>query len=925
MADSLGFLRELKQTVPSRRDNEPFLFLLSTNEGNPTVSTISPEHRPINVNPDDYSGAPARMLAFMESVAPYPFSSGNDFYLYPEPIGAMRLAECDNVVVEESDTRLTPVKSGVATLVLRIEADEEDESKLVPKLRLRCTDGTVASRFFLLSDSLACDYSRFVFVDSVGENFSQLNIFLHDFPADMLPDYLAIFLSYIKNVKIEIPGRKIRFGDVIPCHRAIVIEKMDTDHALYVSARSLPPGDHDGELLELASTYIVRDNENGSLTAYPLDFEDNTTLTAKLYDIICDYAPSKTERNYVYNDGSVIIVPEATASAFLLQGLPKLLKDYSILGLDRIKDYKLRPVSPRLNVKFSSGINFLEGSADIDIEGQTFTILDVLKQYKANKYVTMADGSRAILDDKFIRRIERVFGSNIEGDKIKISYFDLPEIEQYIESNERNNEVLRKPREFYAGFNELAKAKLTLPRINATLRKYQEDGVKWLDYLYEHNIGGCLADDMGLGKTLQIICLIEKHLDDNSSELPVLIVMPRSLLFNWESEFKKFAPHIDVAMYYGTNRDFDEAMQHRVILTTYAMVRNDIEKFKEKTFQAVILDESQTIKNPESQQSKAVAMLKGEHRFAMSGTPIENNLGELYALFRFINPGMLGNFDDFQSRYLNPIQRDHDEDALKSLRTKIYPFMLRRLKKDVLHDLPDRIDNTIYVDMEPAHATFYEERRRKLQEQMNITMQTEGINKARFMMLQAIGELRRIASVPESATDGSIASPKLDLLVEQISQAVENGHKVVVFFNFIAGLELLAERLNAIGITTETMTGATRDRKSIVESFQESDDVKVLAMTLKTGGVGLNLTAADIVFIAEPWWNVAAQEQAINRLYRMGQKNTVFSYSLITRDTIEEKIEQLQKMKSDLFNDVIATDESTAKQLTEEDINFILS
>ncbi|MDE5982966.1 MAG: DEAD/DEAH box helicase, partial [Duncaniella sp.] len=286
---------------------------------------------------------------------------------------------------------------------------------------------------------------------------------------------------------------------------------------------------------------------------------------------------------------------------------------------------------------------------------------------------------------------------------------------------------------------------------------------------------------------------------------------------------------------------------------------------------------------------------------------------------------MLGSLDDFNSRYANPIQRDNDKDATESLRRKIFPFMLRRLKKDVLKDLPDRIEQTMYVEMESEQKAFYEQRRRYYKERVTHTLATEGLQRSQFVMFQALSELRRIASVPESLTDGKIPSPKVEMLVERLVESVANGHKAVVFFNFIAGIELVGEQLDREGIYYASMTGSTRDRQSIVERFQNDRDCKVLLMTLKTGGVGLNLTSADTVFIFEPWWNKAAEEQAVNRLHRIGQKAKGMSYSIITHDTIEEKIMQLQQQKAQLFDSLINSDSSATKLLTEEDINFILS
>ena len=436
-------------------------------------------------------------------------------------------------------------------------------------------------------------------------------------------------------------------------------------------------------------------------------------------------------------------------------------------------------------------------------------------------------------------------------------------------------------------------------------------------------MGGCLADDMGLGKTLQVITLLTLIYPGQTE--PSLIVMPRSLLFNWADEISRFAPQLSVYTYYGTNRSLDEAMKHQVILTTYAMVRNDIDKMSSLHFQMIVLDESQTVKNYAAQQTRSILLLKADKRFALSGTPVENNLSELYSLFKFLNPAMFGSYDDFNRNYVQPTLRNDNREALASLRRKIFPFMLRRLKKDVLTDLPDRIDQTLYVEMDTGHARFYEERRKYYRARVKESIADEGINKSRFVMFQALSELRRIASIPDSLTDGRIPSPKIELLSERIESAVRNGHKVVVFFNFIAGLETLAQRLEEAGITCATMTGATHNRSAVVNTFQNSPDCKVLVMTLKTGGVGLNLTAADTVFIAEPWWNKAAEEQAINRLHRIGQKSAVFCFSTIVRGTIEEKIRELQQMKSDLFDNVIGNDEDSSKMLTEEDINFILS
>ncbi|MEM9849079.1 MAG: DEAD/DEAH box helicase, partial [Bacteroidota bacterium] len=322
--------------------------------------------------------------------------------------------------------------------------------------------------------------------------------------------------------------------------------------------------------------------------------------------------------------------------------------------------------------------------------------------------------------------------------------------------------------------------------------------------------------------------------------------------------------------------------------------------------------------------TKAIMLLKSDHRLALSGTPVENNLGELYSLFRFLNPTMFGTLNNFGKNYLTPIQKYGDKSAMQHLRKKIYPFILRRLKKDVLKDLPDKIEQTLYVEMSDQQQKLYEQRRQFYQVAINSQIAEKGVQGSQFFIFQALNELRQIASVPENLSDGKIPSPKRELLQEQLLDTVANGHKALVFANYLSAVELISEAVESAGIGYVSMTGATRNRQKLVDRFQNDPDCRVFIMTLKTGGTGLNLTAADTIFIFDPWWNVAAENQAIDRAHRIGQKNTVLAYKLITQGTIEEKILKLQEVKKELFDSIITTDGSATKSLTEEDINFIL-
>ena len=803
-------------------------------------------------------------------------------------------------------------------LSLRREGDT-----IIPDLQANVGDGSILKEFRLLSDSfLLADHTLYP-TSPVGDNYTQLPFFIEPFREDLLESYLSIFCSFIENVQpvsedfevVVNPDEKVRTSP------AILFEQVDDDNALYLKVIESIPGLPVDLTSQFELTRTATRTLDRQVLVRPLEHVSLEESLARVKKQIIQSTSDKQARKDVYQDGNLFIIPGDTAAHFLRQGLLSLLKDFQLIGTDKLRKYNLQLVRPRLNLQLSSGIDFLEGDADVEVGEEHFSLQEFLAQYRKQHYILLSDGSHALMDENYMRRLERLFRLKKKDKEVKVSFFDLPEIEEMLDS-QLTGEVFKHHREVYEGFNLLKKQKLRLPALNATLRPYQIEGVKWIKYLHDNKLGGCLADDMGLGKTLQAITMLTMLYPKEKT--PSLVVMPRSLLFNWQDELNKFAPSLSVYTYYGHGRNLKEALSHQVVLTTYAMVRNDAEAFSREQFYYVILDESQNIKTINAQTTQAVFLLKARHRLALSGTPVENNLTELYSLFRFLNPTMFGTLSDFNEQYTYPIQRENDKEALESLRRKIFPFLLRRLKRDVLKELPDRTEQTLYVEMEKAQADFYEQRRRYYYRQVKENIATEGIQKSQFIMFQALSELRRIASVPESLTDDKITSPKLNLLLETVCEAVTNRHKVVIFFNFIAGLELAGECLEKEGIDFASMTGSTHDRRSVVERFQNDPQCMVLLMTLKTGGVGLNLTAADTVFIFEPWWNKAAEEQAINRLHRYGQTAKVLSYSLITKGTIEEKILQLQQQKSALFNELIGSDSALSKHLTEEDINYIL-
>ncbi len=899
----------------------PVFFMINKDEKGAFLEIVNDKGECTEVDYHSYNGSSFNVLRSIDNIRQEQMlkiswgEENNGIYLTEHPYLLYELIHCENIV--DSNMHSIEYSTDRAQVCcLLTKKDKEVTSSFVLNTDEMLTD------FFLLSDSFALSKNKIIAIQAIGDNYEQLKNLQATFPENMLEHYLSVLYSYIEHIQVKYYDYNVEISEeYIKTIPTIIFEKIDTDKALYLRLeQTIADVDTDFlnrfDLIWSASLTIEHKIILKRIIRQPIEEE-----ASKLQKLIKKYAPDKISAKEIFNDNGFFIIPPDTAGNFLLKALPSLLNNYRLIGADKLREYKVIPSIPKLNINLSSGIDFLEGTASLDIEGQQFSLKDILMQYDKHKYVVLSDGNRAIVDEKYIHKLKRIFTNSKDKKKVKVSFFDLPEIEDMI-GQRMQGETFEKHRKVYQGFNKLAKQKIKLPNVNAKLRSYQTEGVKWIKYLYDNNLGGCLADDMGLGKTIQTISMLT--LIYPKTKTPSLLIMPRSLLFNWQAELKRFAPQLSFYIYYGTERSMDDAKKSSLILTTYALVRNDIENFSKEKFNYVILDESQNIKNISSQTTQAILLLQAKHRLALSGTPIENNLTELYSLYRFLNPAMFGSLEDFNKRYTNPIQKDNDNDTLISLRHKIYPFMLRRLKKDVLAELPDRIDQTLDVEMSTEQFRFYEHRRKYYYNEIHQSIAQEGIKKSQFMMFQALNELRRIASVPESLTDGNIQSPKLEQLSESLTEAVSNGHKVVVFFNYIAGIELMSERLDNIGIDYACMTGSTTDRKSIVERFQKDSSCMVLLMTLKTGGVGLNLTAADTVYIFEPWWNKAAEEQAINRLHRFGQKAKVLSYSLIMQNSIEEKIHQLQEQKSALFNGLIGSDSSSSKQLTEEDINYIL-
>ena len=735
-----------------------------------------------------------------------------------------------------------------------------------------------------------------------------------------LESYGTLILKNYKNIDLKYEDYETIISEEKTAIPQIIIEKIAFDNSLYLKINSIiSTMDYDFFIKNQIETVLTVNELEKKLEISKINLENLSSDMFEIVKVLTKLQKSiGLKSSYFIDNENFIILNEELAKEFVKKELLQLTGKYSIIGTDRLRKYNIKAVKPKISGRFSYNLDYFEGEVEVEVEGDKFSIQQLLNNYKKDEYIVLSDGTNALINREYIEKLQRIFKEE-DGNKVKVSFFDMPIVQDMIDEKSFENDFMGS-KDFFEGINKLAKENIDYPKLNATLRDYQKYGYKWLKYLTDNNLGACLADDMGLGKTLQAIALLTNLHEEKKKKS--MVIMPKSLIYNWENEIKRFSPKLKVGVYYGINRDFSLLKKVDIILTTYGTIRNDIENLLEQKFDLLVLDESQNIKNINSQTTKAVLLLNAKKRIALSGTPIENNLLELYSLFRFLNPEMFGSVQEFTNDYIVPIQKYSDTSTIEELRKKIYPFLLRRVKKEVLADLPDKIEKLVYVDMNDEHRRFYEERRKYYYSLLEKNTSSQG-NFDKFFVLQAINELRHIVSSPELESKKIISSKK-EVLIENVIEAIENNHKVLVFVNYLSSIESICDSLKENKIKYLKMTGQTKDRQNLVDKFQNDSRYKVFVMTLKTGGVGLNLVSADTIFIYDPWWNTTVENQAIDRAYRLGQDKTVFAYKMIMRNTIEEKILKLQEIKNKLLDDLISEDNLSTKNLSKSDIEFIL-
>jgi len=605
-------------------------------------------------------------------------------------------------------------------------------------------------------------------------------------------------------------------------------------------------------------------------------------------------------------------------------------KGIHILGFNQLKNNKLNEHKAQINIEVLSGTDWFETKVKVKFGKQQVALKHLHKSIRnKSKFVTLDDGSQGILPHEWIQKFTDYFNAGeVTDDAIltpKIKFATLNDLyEDALFDGEVKNE-LRRYHEKFEGTDAIREVEVS-SALNASLRPYQKEGLNWLNFLDDFNFGACLADDMGLGKTIQILAFILSQRDKVNHNTN-LVVVPASLIFNWKAEVEKFAPSITVKTIHGNERikttdDFD---QFEIVITSYGTLLSDIRFLKDYRFNYIFLDESQNIKNPESQRYKAVRLLKSRNKVVMTGTPIENNTFDLYGQLSFACPGLFGSKQQFADLYSTPIDQFKDKKRAEELQKKISPFLMRRTKEQVAKELPDKTEIVLYCEMGAKQREVYEANKKEIQDFVLGKTEDE-LPKSAMHVLKSITILRQICNSAALLADGKSylqASSKIEVLIEQIESKARN-HKILVFSQFVTMLDLIKKELEKRNIKYEYLTGQTKKREETVKSFQGNADIPVFLISLKAGGTGLNLTEADYVYLVDPWWNPAVENQAIDRAYRIGQHKNVMAVRLICPDTIEEKIMKLQASKKDLVNNLIQTDGGFFKGLSKKELLGLL-
>lgn len=609
--------------------------------------------------------------------------------------------------------------------------------------------------------------------------------------------------------------------------------------------------------------------------------------------------------------------------------LPSVVRTLTAAEWNVEADGKTFRAAAKFSLNVSSGVDWFELQGNVDYGGHSAGLPALLAAVRRGENaILLDDGSYGLIPEEWLERIAMVAGmGQAEDGSVRFRRSQAGLLEALLASQpeatwDTQFEKVREELRTFAGVHAAEQP----AGFEGQLRDYQKEGLGWMGFLRRFSFGGCLADDMGTGKTAQVLALLEARREARAGKTqPSLVVVPRSLIFNWREEAARFTPRMSILDYTGPERDPEAIGRFDLVLTTYGTLRRDISRLREIVFDYAVLDEAQAVKNSGSEGAKAVRLIQASHKLALSGTPVENHLGELWSLFEFLNPGMLGAASVF--KMAGGVARNPDEESRRLLAHAVRPFILRRTKEQVARELPPRTEQTIYCELGPEQRALYDELRDHYRSSLFSRIDKDGLAKSKIMVLEALLRLRQAACHPGliDADRKEEQSAKLEALIEQIREVIESGHKALVFSQFTSLLAIVRRRLDQIGIVYEYLDGKTRDRQARVERFQNDAACPLFLISLKAGGLGLNLTAADYVFLMDPWWNPAVEAQAIDRAHRIGQVRQVSAYRLIARGTVEEKVLELQRTKRDLAAAIIGESNSVIRDLRREDLELLLS
>jgi non-specific serine/threonine protein kinase len=704
---------------------------------------------------------------------------------------------------------------------------------------------------------------------------------------------------------------------------------------------------------------------------YPLDEnvdEFEQVLDRKKYKIPKDFNQEKKLREDLLEAGWVdegdgdYSMRKDQSMKFVLEILPSHNADSMIiyLGGTRLRRWKTKNVIPIISTNIQSGIDWFNVDLEMTIDGQQFDLKRLIEMWKNNeKAVELSSGEGiAVIDSNWIARYAPILNRLIKTakdkeletkeeienaideiqkeeasktltvDKFQIGLLsELESIAFERESDDEWKKIVKKISSFKG-----IKTQRIPKEVTGILRDYQKEGVNWLCFLNEFGFGGILADDMGLGKTLQTLAFLS-ILKKRRNSKPNIVIAPTSVVTNWMAEVDKFVPHFKAVLLHGQKRKehYAEAKKADLIITTYGLLQRDLDWLMTLKFQVIILDEAQNIKNARSKTAQAVLKLNGKRRLTLTGTPIENSILELWSQFNFLMPGFFGSMKEFERDYIRPQGRRGFKKKLPDhglLRRQTRPFILRRLKQDVAKELPPKTEQTLYCEMFDRQKRLYNSVLEIVRQQIKDRISAGGVKGAKIAIFDALLKLRQICCDPRLSSLAGTEPPesaKFKLFIETVSGIVHEGHRVLIFSQFVKMLNLMHNALANENISYLQLDGSTKNRDAVVAKFQQSDAYPVFLISLKAGGTGINLTAADYVIHYDPWWNPAVEAQATDRAYRIGQKNQVVVYKLITRDSIEEKIIELQKKKQALADNIVGVSDSLDQMLNIDDLNDLLA